>query len=252
MGTRGTEWLESVGYNPAIVYPFGYVVDPSGAPERRVELSDEVRYVFVGRLDRGKNSALLLEAFLRTDFRECQLIIVGDGPERARLEKKVGKSEFGRNVSFRGILPNTEVRRILDCADCLVLPSRYDGWGAVVNEALLAGARAVVSDGCGAADVIDEGKNGFVFQSGDVESLVSAMTQIRDEGPLDPASKEELRRSAAVIGPEAVVEYFLDVVKFLQSGKEGIRPKPPWEKHRSGKEARVGDGTGVLQCQGIR
>jgi len=229
MGGEGVRWLGSVGYSPLTTFPFGYVVETPTSNKPPSSSRRNVHFAFVGKLEQRKFTELLVKAFLRSEFENCALTIVGDGPERVTLERLVTGSDWRRNVAFRGALPNAEVRQVLADSDCLVLPSKYDGWGAVVNEAMLAGTRVIVSDRCGAADVVESGYNGFIFKSGDIGSLVSAMTRIRDMGPIDPVSRQDLIRAAAVLSPASLVEYFLNVVEYAESGYRGERPKPPWE-----------------------
>lgn len=228
MGQLGVDWLVSVGYPPEKVFPFGYVVDQAPLKPQVGLATEVISFVFVGRLDRGKNVALLLNSFLRKGFDKCRLIVVGDGPERSNLEQLVAKSKYGHVVQFTGVLKNSEVWDVLGKADCLVLPSRYDGWGAVINEALLSGARVIVSDRCGAATVVRDGYNGRVFRSGSVESLVEALKSVRAQGPIDATTRMDLIESASVIKEKALVTYFLEVVRHAQSGRKSMRPIAPW------------------------
>ena len=71
---------------------------------------------------------------------------------------------------------------MLSAADVLVLPSHWDGWGAVINEALCNGARVVCSDFCGAADLVSDPRFGRVFREGSLESLTQAMDAMIDLG----------------------------------------------------------------------
>jgi glycosyltransferase involved in cell wall biosynthesis len=56
-----------------------------------------------------------------------------------------------------------------------VLPSRFDGWGAVVNEALMVGTPVICSDRCGASDVIENGRNGYVFEADNADALLQRL-----------------------------------------------------------------------------
>jgi len=236
MGGQGVSWLAAIGYSPTILFPFAYVVDLPTRTMPHTGKRDCVKFVFVGKLEPRKNVGLLLKTFLGKDFEQCELVIVGDGPDRRVLEKRVADSPWATRVQFSGALPNESVRTVLCNADCLVLPSHYDGWGAVVNEALMAGTRVIVSDRCGAADVVEKGYNGFVFKAGDLRSLLSAMLRILDMGVIDPATRQELVASAEVLSPSLLADYFLDVVRYVEDGQEGPRPQPPW-RNRQGRHA---------------
>ena len=67
----------------------------------------------------------------------------------------------------------SEVYQFINVADCLVLPSKHDGWGTVVSEALISGVPAICSDTCGVAEVVKLSNYGGVFKSGNIEDLVN-------------------------------------------------------------------------------
>ena len=84
------------------------------------------------------------------------------------------------DVHFAGFLNQTEMPTAYTAADILVLPSAYEEtWGLVVNEAMNCGLPVIVSDrvGC-AADLVHDGENGFVFQSGDADGLAVAIRKL--------------------------------------------------------------------------
>ena len=112
-------------------------------------------------------------------------------------------------------------------ADMLVLPSRFDGWGAVTNEALMAGTPVVVSDACGASDLVRRDDAGRVVAAGSVESLSAGLAGMLGKGRVDAGRRREVREWArGAISPEAAAEYLAEIL----SGGEGrgARPRPPW------------------------
>src|ERR1051325_5103774 len=106
-----------------------------------------IEILFVGQLVRRKGVDLLLDALapLWAEYPTLRLTLIGEGDERAALESQAAASGFRDRVTFAGARPADEVRTRLMAADLLVLPSRWDGWGMVVNEALAAGVPAIVS-----------------------------------------------------------------------------------------------------------
>ena len=90
---------------------------------------------------------------------------------------------------------NAQVFATLAETDLLVLPSRYDGWGAVVNEALLCGTPVVCSDAAGAACVLD-GELGSAFPSENVTELRKALERQIRLGPVSPEKRERIRALA--------------------------------------------------------
>ena len=63
----------------------------------------------------------------------------------------------------------TKIPEVICESDCLVLPSRYDGWGAVISEALMVGTPVICSDNCGAANVVTASNVGSVFSTNDFD-----------------------------------------------------------------------------------
>jgi glycosyltransferase involved in cell wall biosynthesis len=118
------------------------------------------------------------------------------------------------------------IGNLLEHADVLLLPSRYDGWGAVVNEALMCGVPVVCSDNCGAADLLREPWRGSTFKMGSVESLQIVLRGWIERGRRNEESTARIRDwSSALEGPQEA-RYLVEIVKYLQEG--GQRPSPPW------------------------
>ncbi len=90
-------------------------------------------------------------------------------------------------IVYHGFQPPEELPRFFAEADVFVLPSRYDGWGVVVNQALGAGLPLICSDAVGAAhDLIEEEVNGSLFPAGNAEALLARMELLAS----DPARRE--------------------------------------------------------------
>jgi glycosyltransferase involved in cell wall biosynthesis len=107
-------------------------------------------------------------------------------------------------------MANREVRRAIAASDCCVVPSRHDGWGMVVNEALIAGTPVVCSDGCGAADMIDDPVAGMVVPAGRVRPLAEALQRSLSAGKIDREHRRRVHAVAKRYDPAAGVRAFLD------------------------------------------
>ena len=133
---------------------------------------------------------------------------------------------FGPRLEWLGQLPMHEARQRMATADCLVLPSRHDGWGAVVSEALMAGTPAICSDRCGAAEVVLASGVGGVFPAGDQKALEAQLMQQITEGQRTANQRAALAQWARSLGAEAGARYLLAI---LAGGRDGAtRPAPPW------------------------
>lgn len=134
-------------------------------------------FLFVGRLEQVKNVPVLLHAFseLKKENPNAALLIVGDGSEAVSLKEMAADMQ---DVHFAGYVVFPELVEYYKLADVFVLPSCYEPWGLVVNEALALGLPVVVSDHVGCRkDLIVEGKNGCVFINGNSHELKSAMVR---------------------------------------------------------------------------
>ena len=130
---------------------------------------------FAGKFIDKKQPLKLLEAVQLSKFKDqIQLIFIGDGPLRNEIEKF--SLENNINLKITGFLNQTElVEKGYRYLDVLVLPSNQnETWGLVVNEVMTGGIPCIVSDKVGChVDLIEEGKTGYTFKSGDVNNLTT-------------------------------------------------------------------------------
>jgi glycosyltransferase involved in cell wall biosynthesis len=137
--------------------------------------------LFVGRLVPEKGVFDLLEAYakLENSLRsEVGLVFAGDGPSRAELAQQAKHITPG-TVSFPGFAHREDLACFYALADVLVLPTHSDPWGLVVNEAMACGLPIIVSSvaGC-AADLVEDGWNGYVVPPRDSEKLSEAIDSV--------------------------------------------------------------------------
>lgn len=131
----------------------------------------------VGRLVPVKNYALLLEAVARlANFRSCRLLLIGDGPERAGLERLAARLGLGSRVAFCG--HRDDVPQLLEQVDVFVLPSLSEGMSNTLLEAMAAGLPVVASDVGGNRELIEPDRTGMLFRSGDVAALTGRLEQL--------------------------------------------------------------------------
>lgn len=132
---------------------------------------DGCAFLYVGRLDPEKDVDVLLRAFADVPG---ELRIVGSGTEEPRL-----RAMGGDRVRFLGRLERDDLPEVYAAADALVLPSRSEPWGMVLNEAATAGLALVATDAVGAAhDLIEEGRNGYLVRTGDERALAEALRRL--------------------------------------------------------------------------
>jgi glycosyltransferase involved in cell wall biosynthesis len=141
-----------------------------GASERDVVI------LFCAKLQPWKRPSDLLQAFAKAKAPHGILVMVGDGPLRASLVEEAATLGIGEQVKFAGFANQTELPAAYTAADLMVLPSVYDAFGVVVNEAMLCGCPVAASDHVGASrDLIEHGRTGYVFPCGDIDALASIL-----------------------------------------------------------------------------
>ena len=160
----------------------------AGRKSLRAELGiDPARPVilFASKLQARKHCDHLIEAYARLSHApgtepEPYLVIVGDGEERAALERQAAATGFS-SIRFCGFRNQSELPRFFDLATVLVLPSRHEPWGLIVNEGMNAARPAIVSDDVGSGpDLIENGVNGCIYPVGDVDALTNALQRVLD------------------------------------------------------------------------
>lgn len=169
---------------------------------RREERSRPLTMIFVGRLvERYKGVETLLRASARLEHQglDLTLLIAGEGPDEADYRRLAGRLGLA-DVRFLGTLEHLDLCRYYAMADVLVLPSRSEPWGFVLNEGMEFGLPLVVSDRVGAGpDLVRPGENGIVVPAGDVTALTDALRRLAE----DP----ELRRSMGTASRGIIEEY---------------------------------------------
>ena len=149
-----------------------------------LRLSDKPVVAFVGRFVGLKNIPTLIKAFYPL-LDKAQLVLIGDGPDREKL------TQMAPYAHFTGWLTGDELLAWYNLIDILVLPSTREAYGAVTGEALMAGAKVLVSDRAGSTSLVQEGENGYMVDPLDPENLTKRMAGLL--GTLTPGRRIVLR-----------------------------------------------------------
>lgn len=195
-------------------------------PEKLAEVAarfnlkaDRKRFVVSSRLVAIKQIHLSLGQFIDLADRipEWDMLIVGDGPERARLEAMV-PAHLKHRVTFTGFLgQQVDVSACYRLSHAMVHMACYDAWALVINEAAAAGLPIIVSDVTGAAiDLVKNGRNGQIVGYTDVAALRQAMLWITEPGVAERCGRESLEVLAEwrqVADPIAGLRAALDSVR---------------------------------------
>ncbi len=226
IGHHTSDWVAARGMPAKGVFPFAYFLPDAKLPN--VAASREpcsFRFVFAGQLIARKRVDWLLNALAALAEHDFELSIVGSGPEEPAL-RALSANKLGDRVRWLGSLPMTEVPATMAQADCLVLSSVHDGWGAVISESLMTGTPVVCSDACGAAGVVHASGVGGVFPRDRDDVLRAMLNEQMKNGPIDAARRVRLSAWATSLGASAGARYLLNILDHANNGSS--RPLPPW------------------------
>jgi glycosyltransferase involved in cell wall biosynthesis len=160
-------------------------VDPELFSPASEDKTDSPVILSVGNLIPIKGHELLIRAVaaLPPEFPLLNLDIIGDGPERSRLEKLSQNLKVGERIRFLGRQSRRDVALAMRRCSLFALPSRYEGLGCVYLEAMSAGKPVIGCRGQGIAEIIQHGSNGFLVGPDNEKELTLALTMLlRDAG----------------------------------------------------------------------
>jgi len=150
---------------------------------QRLGLDDNKRYLlYAGRLVDVKGLDLLLDAFaqLTQKWRDAELLLVGDGAERGALEHQATALGIKDKVHFVGAQPHERIVLWMNAGDVFCLPSRKEGFGAVLIEALACGTPVVATSVGGIPEIVAEGQVGRLVRSRDPKEMAACIEEVME------------------------------------------------------------------------
>jgi glycosyltransferase involved in cell wall biosynthesis len=137
--------------------------------------------LFAGKYISKKRPLDLLKAFSKMHAENSYLIMMGEGALRTEMEQYISEHQLQQKVLLTGFINQQEVPNYYAIADTFVLCSDYgETWGLSVNEAMNFSLPVVVSDRCGCAlDLVEQGNNGYVFETGNIHQLANDLQQLQ-------------------------------------------------------------------------
>ena len=168
----------------------------------------------IARLSDLKGQSYLLDAAaaLRESHPRLKYLLVGDGPLRGELERRVAAGGLGDAVKFAGLVPAGEVPGYVHAADLVVHTSLREGLPRVLPQGLIAGKPVVAFDADGAKEVCVAGETGFLVPPRDVPALVEALATLAGDAELrDRLGAEGRRRFADDFRTETMVRRIREV-----------------------------------------
>jgi len=191
-GQRSAEYVRHYGVPQSNVYmrcqaaALPSLYQPERALEKRRSRAPEKgkpKFAYIGRLSTEKGIDDLIVAFANVlkVYPNSELEIYGDGPEKVQLQYLINRLEINSNAKLKGVLNSQEFEDLYTRITCLVLPSRSEPWGLVVNESLSYSCPVIVSSVCGCVpELVKDRITGLVVKPNLPHELARAMVEAVD------------------------------------------------------------------------
>lgn len=193
-GSNCTKYLMHYGANENYIYEYPFssvsypleelsVIDKNEKDIIKLkENLNKIVLLCVSRFDEMKGIDVLIKSFQKINNNEITLLIIGGGPMKSKYMDYI-KSNNISNIVIKDFIQKEELIKFYKISDIFILPTKYDVWGLVVNEAMNFGLPIITTEMCGCSyDLINNGENGYIIKSEDQEELTSKMEiLIKDE-----------------------------------------------------------------------
>ena len=228
IGNGALEWYSDRGFDDKKIFPFAYFLnDTILKTESNSVNNPKFKFIFVGQAIKRKNIDLLLEALsLLKVKKQFELEIIGNGELKKNLIAKCNQL-LPKKVKWINKIPISQVPKKIANADCLVLPSYFDGWGAVVSESLMVGTPVICSDKCGSSTIVRASGFGYIFKTNDVNDLHLKLKKTIIKGKISKKKRKLIQKWANCLSSKSGAEYLIKILKLKTNA--GKRPLPPWE-----------------------
>ena len=168
----------------------------------------------------------MLHALSRCRAKNWRLTIVGDCPARQPTQHLARRLGIDHAIAWLGTQPSSKIPELLSQHDLCLVPSRFEGWGVVTNEAIQAGIGVLCSDRVTSKDLVEQSRAGAVFPSSNARAFASLIDEWVDTTERIEVAKLAARAYRERLSPECVGQYLHDVICHSFIG--GVRPKTPW------------------------
>ena len=183
---------------------------------KKLGLDDSLLVLFIGRLVYRKGADLLIKAWKEviSDNPSCVLVLAGAGIEQNNLESLLRDMGMEKNVLFLGHINNAD--EYLKAVDIFVFPSRQEGMPTILLDAMACGLPVIASKIGGVVDVLEDGKEGILFEHEDVSGLSAALDRlIRNKKTRDRLGAEARKKIVETFSIDRVTDEYIKLYKCL-------------------------------------
>jgi 1,2-diacylglycerol 3-alpha-glucosyltransferase len=161
----------------------------------------KISLVYMGRLSYEKSLDIVIEAFAKVlnTQADCKLMIIGDGPERANLEKLGKKLGIQKSLVFTGYLHGQDLLEAMQASDIFVTASKSENMPMSVLEAMSTGLPVIGADSRGIPEVVKQDVNGMLCEPDDIKDFSDKMSQL--------IRRDDLRKKFALASRELALDH---------------------------------------------
>ncbi|MBW4648742.1 MAG: glycosyltransferase family 4 protein [Kastovskya adunca ATA6-11-RM4] len=221
--------IGAVGAKPETVFTRTYLVPDAKALQQSYEESaiaslelQRPIFLYVGRITPRKGLQPLLEAcslLQAQGYRNYTLLVIGTGEQRQELEAFIRDRELENQVQWLGWVEYGRLGAYFQQADVFVFPTFEDIWGMVALEAMVFGKPVLCSQWAGAAEMIVEGENGYIFDPYDADKLATVMRRFLDNPDLITSMGDKSQQLVSQTNPASAAQAFVEVISFTLNKK---------------------------------
>lgn len=225
MGLHGINWFRESGFDDKQIFEFGYFINTPKLHGH--QNNNRFTFIFVGRIDENKGLDILLKSLSLLKDLNWTLNIVGNGPQKEKMIKISNKYSLTDKTNFLGRLENEKTIKMIEMADLLILPSKFkEGWGTVINEALMVGTPVLCSDICGASTLFNQSNFSQTFKTQSVKSLVAKLNYWIKRGSLSTEERQKIINWSYCIDGKIAADYLLQIIEYSMYFSK--KPVTPW------------------------
>jgi glycosyltransferase involved in cell wall biosynthesis len=218
--TRGQilRWCAPTDWGKVHVIRCG-IRPPASSIDALTPVPDVSQFVTVGRLAPEKGHALLISALgaLKRRGVDATVVVIGDGPERARLERQARECGVGPALTFVGWASADSVAEHIRSSRAVVVPSLAEGLPVVIMEALALGRPVVSSAVAAVPELVTSGESGWLVAPGSVEALVDAMSAVLAT-PVEALTTMGRRGAARVASEHSIDTQASKLLSLIETG----------------------------------
>lgn len=183
-----------------------------------------LRLLYLGRIEDNSKGVFWLPNILRELNCDYHLTVAGDGPDLAELRHRL--ESFGEKVSFKSWVAPSDVPWLVNQHDVMIMPSRFEGFGLTLIEAMSQGCPAVVSKISGVTDtIVTDGEDGLLFPVGDFRQAARHIDFLADNTQLrSHMGRAAILKVAVAFDNDQVGQIYAALLKNLELSRPAVAP----------------------------